>query len=151
MTQESAAANGEEDDAAWARTHQACFEAEPLVELRGPERIPVGFVLTLYALVPMDKAPGAERRDAAGALLSRLRHILESTLAEAGVKARVEVEAPGTAAVLRPENELKPEVALKARVVHDDDTFRAVTPDERQHLSAFEKRLTARGLRSGRW
>jgi hypothetical protein len=54
------------------------------------------------------------------------------------------------AAVLRPENEMKPEIALKARVVHEE-TFQAVTPDERQRMSAFEKRLAVRGLRSGHW
>ena len=35
----------ESDDAAWARTHRACFQVLPLVEMRGNAKMQVGFIL----------------------------------------------------------------------------------------------------------
>jgi len=55
------------------------------------------------------------------------------------------------AAVLRPENEMQPEVVLTARVFHQDDSFAAVTPEEREGMAPFEKKLVAVGLRAGHW
>jgi hypothetical protein len=56
-----------------------------------------------------------------------------------------------TAAVLRRETEMKPEVTLRARILHAGDAFEAVTRDERQALSVFEKKLVAMGLKAGHW
>ena len=141
----------ENDVAAWAKTHRACFKADPLIEMRGSERLQVGFTLDLYARLPMEKAPGAERREAGGALWKRLRTILESALAEAGMEARVDIEAMRSGAVLRPENEMQPEIALQARVFHGQGSAKAVTPAAREHMSALEKKLVAMGLKPGRW
>jgi hypothetical protein len=148
-TQDPSVSDGN-DIAGWARAHTACFHAQPLIEMRGSEKLPVGFTLDLYASVPMEKAPGEERREAAGEVRGRLRGILESALADQGGQPLLEIEPMRTAAVLRPENEMKPEITLRARIVHRE-TFETLTPEERQRMSAFEKKLAAMGLRSGRW
>jgi hypothetical protein len=145
--------SSDNDIAAWAKAHQASFEVAPLVEMRGSEKVSVGFTLDLYATLPMEKAPGGERREAAAALWERLKTILESALGGEGgepPQALVEIEPMRTAAVLRPENEMKPEITLRARVVHQE-TFQATTPQERERMSAFEKKLTAVGLKAGHW
>ena len=103
---------------------------------------------------PIDASQGRprppERREAGAALWEKLRSILESALAEGSGDARVDIEPMRAAAVLRPENEMQPEVALRARVVHPE-TFQAVTPGERDKIAAFEKKLVAMGLRAGHW
>ncbi|HEY6548318.1 MAG TPA: hypothetical protein VI589_10445 [Vicinamibacteria bacterium] len=138
------------DVAAWAKAHQACFEAEPIIEMKGSEKIAAGFTLSLYARLPMDVPVGEERRKAGAALWEQLRAILDRALEGEGVQARVEVEPPRTAAVLRPENEMQPEIALRARVRHSE-AFEPVTADERQRIAAFEKKISAMGLRAGHW
>src|SRR4029453_19038620 len=56
----------------WARRRRVSFEIQPLTELRGGEKLQVGFALSLYAEAPMDKAPGTERRAAAEKLKQEL-------------------------------------------------------------------------------
>jgi hypothetical protein len=136
------------DTAAWAKAQQACFETEPIVEMRGSEKVAVGFVLSLYARLPMDVPPGEARRTASAALWERLRRILDQALE--GGAAEVDVDPPKTAAVLRPENEMIPEVALRARVRHKE-AFQPLTAGEREGMAAFEKKLSALGLKAGHW
>ena len=139
------------DIAAWARTHHACFETTPLIEMRGSERVQVGFTVDCYALLPIDKAPGEERREAGIAMWKQLRTILDAAARQEVGQARLEIEPMRVAAVLRPENEMQPEVNLRARVFHADDYFAPVSPAERDRLSSFEKKLVAVGLRAGHW
>ena len=94
----------------------------------------------------MDIPPGEERRQASAALWERLRSVLDQALEGQSGDVQVEVDRPRTAAVLRPENEMQPEVALRARIRHKE-AFQAVTADERQRMSAFEKKISALGLR----
>jgi hypothetical protein len=141
----------EDDVVAWAKANRAAFEVAPLIEMHGSARIQVGFTIDLYARWPQDKAAGAERRDEAAAVWERLRSILESVVPKQESNARVEIEPMRGAAHLRPENEMEPEIALRARVVHGDDLWKAVTPEERQGMSAFEKKLVAQGLKAGHW
>jgi hypothetical protein len=110
----------------------------------------VGFVLNLYARLPMEIPPGEERRKAGAALWERLRGILDQALEGGGGEAQVEVDPPRTAAVLRPENKMEPEISLRARVRHKE-AFQPVTGDERERMSAFEKKISALGLRAGHW
>lgn len=139
------------DVAAWARTHQACFEVTPLLELVKGRRLQVGFTINLYALMPLEKPPGEERLQEAAKVWARLREIVESLVPKEGSRARVEVEAPRTAAFFRPENQLKPELALSARVFHGDEYFAEVTAQEKDRLSTVTKRLTEMGLKQGHW
>lgn len=141
----------ESDDAAWAREHQACFQVGPLVEMRGENKVQVGFTIDLYAGLPMDKAAGAERKEESARIWDRLRSIVESLMPAEPTGARVEIEPRRLAAYLRPENDMAPEIGLRARVFHGDDYFKAVTPDERSRLSAVEHTLAAKGLRAGHW
>ena len=142
----------ENEVATWAKAHHASFEMDPLIEMRGAERIQVGFSVALYADFPIDKELDKDRRDEALARWQRLRVILESILPPPESReARIELDPIRPAAVLRPANELKPEVVLTARVFHKDDSFAAVTPEERERLHAFEKKLVALGLRQGHW
>ncbi len=141
----------ESDDAAWARAHRACFQVAPLVEMREKQKIQVGFTVDLYAGLPMDKTPGTERTEESRSIWERLRAIVESLTPAEGSGVRVEIEPWRTAAYIRPENEMKPEVGLRARVFHGGDYFTATTVDERTRLSAAERKLVERGLRAGHW
>jgi hypothetical protein len=141
----------ESDDAAWARTHRACFQVLPLVEMRGNAKMQVGFTVDLYAALPVDKAAGPERIEESKRLWERLRTIVESLRPPEGSTARVEIEPPRTAAYLRQENEMEPEIGLRARVFHGDEYFKVATPDENKRMSAVEGRLKAMGLRADHW
>jgi hypothetical protein len=139
------------DVAAWARAHEACFELAPLLEMIKGRKLQVGFTVSLYARLPLDKGPGAERRADAAKVWERLREIAESLVPKEGSRARVEIEAPRTAAFFRPESQMKPEIALVARVFHGDSYLAEVTPDERDRFAAVAKRLTEMGLKQGHW
>jgi hypothetical protein len=136
--------------AEWAKAHEACFEAEPIIEMRGAEKVQAGFLLSLYARVPTELPPGAARREAGTALWERLHEVLKDALQGEEGNVVVDVEPPHTAAVLRPSNKMQPEIALRAQIRHKEG-FQPVTAEERQHLSVFEKKLVAAGLRSGHW
>ena len=139
------------DIATWARTHKACFEMSPLTEMRGSERIQVGYNVDFYALLPMDKAPGEERRDAGAQIWQQLKTILETATRDGSKQARMEIESQRVGAIMRQQNDLQPEINLRARVFHADEYFAAVTPEERDRLPVFEKKLMAIGLKPGRW
>ena len=93
--------------AEWAREHRVAYEIAPLLEMRGSEKLQIGFTLSLYAEAPMEKTPGAERRDAAGQLKDELLAFLERAFPADARVARTEMEPPRTL-VLRPENEISP-------------------------------------------
>ncbi len=139
------------DIAAWARAHKACFEITPLTEMRGSERMQVGFNVDFYALVPMDKPPGDERRHAGAEIWRQLKAILETATQEESKLARMEIEQQRVGEIMRQQNDLQPEVNLRARVFHADEYFTAVTAEERDRVSEFEKGLIALGLRASRW
>jgi hypothetical protein len=139
----------EADWVAWTREHRVAYELAPLQEARdGGDKIQSGFSLSLYAAAPMDKAAGAERQAAGRLLWEELRALAEAAIPAAERKGRVEQEPPHTA-LLRPENEFKPEVGLTWRIVHTDMT--PVTAEDREQLPGIEKRLAALGLKRGRW
>ncbi|HQZ16406.1 MAG TPA: hypothetical protein PLD86_05975 [Vicinamibacteria bacterium] len=140
----------ETDNETWARTHQACFELTPLVEMRGAQRIQVGFNVDLYARFPMDKERGEARTQAAVEIWTHLRTMLETAAQGGKGDARMEVEQMRPGAVMRQENKLEPEVNLRGRVFHAD-YFSAVTEEERARLPSFEERLRALGLRVKSW
>ena len=150
-SEEASVSESGSDVAAWARAHKASFEVTPLVESNAGKKVHVGFTLTLYAQIPMDKTPGGERTTAAGELWQRLREVVQTFTPKEGGRYRVDIEPPRSAAVLRPENELKPEIALNARIFHADATFAEVTPAERDQLGPVTKRLTEMGLKQGHW
>jgi hypothetical protein len=138
------------DWVAWTRERKVAYELAPLVEMRdGGEKAQTGFALTLYAAAPMDKASGDERQDAGRALLEELQALAEAAVPAAGRKTHVELDPPRTA-VLRPENEFKPEVALTLRIVHASAEEK-MSEDDREQLAGVEKRLAALGLKRGRW
>jgi hypothetical protein len=139
------------DVAAWARAHEACFELAPLVEMIKGRKLQVGFTISFYARLAMEMDAGTERRADAAKDWQVLREIAESLVPKEGSRARVEVEAPRAAAYFRPESQMKPEIALVARVFHGDDYSAEVTPGERDSLAAVAKRLTEIGLKQGHW
>jgi hypothetical protein len=139
------------DDAAWAREHGACFQVGPLIEMRGKEKMQIGFTLDLYAALPEYKAVGAERLEESKRIWARLRTFVDSLTPAKDGAVRVEIEPVRTAAYLRPENEMKPEIGLRARIFHGDEYFKGVTLDERKRLSDVERRLAGMGLRPGHW
>jgi hypothetical protein len=136
--------------AAWAKENKVAFQATPLVELRGHERVQVGFNLTLYGAIP-PKPAGDERRDAARKVKEELREFLEQAVANQETVARTEFQPSGMELVMRPENQLRPEVGVTLRIFHADEYMKSVTAEEKEGLSRFEKRLVALGLRQGHW
>jgi hypothetical protein len=136
--------------AAWAKENKVAYEISPLLELRGQERVQVGFGLTLYGALPPDDPPGT-RREASHRLKEEMRAFLEEEITPGDSAARTEWQASGTEIVMRPANELRPEVGVTLRIFHADEYLKAVTAGEREGLSRFEKQLTAKGLRQGHW
>ena len=53
--------------------------------------------------------------------------------------------------MLRPENELVPEVCLSWRIFHPQEYLTAVTDEDRESLAMCEKRLRELGLKRGHW
>lgn len=138
------------DWASWARERKVAFELAPLLEMRGGDKLQVGFTFSLYAAAPMDEEPGAARRGAGEALKQELLALAETALATEESVASTELDPPRTV-VLRPENELKPEVCLSWRIFHKDEYLKPVTAAEREGLSQFERRLHELGLKRGHW
>jgi hypothetical protein len=139
------------DDVSWARTHRACYDVAALTEVRGRKQVAVGFTVDLYAALPLDVPAGPERQAEAARIWQRLRTILESVVPADTGGARIEVEPRQAAAFLRRENQLQPEIGLRARVFHGADYFAAVTADERTRLSVLERALKEKGLQAGHW
>lgn len=139
------------DVAAWARDHRACFEIAPLLERVKGSRVQVGFTVSLYAQLPLEAAPGAERRTDAGRVLEGLREIVEILVETGSGKGRVEIESPRTAAFFRPENDMQPEIALTARVYHAEGYLTEVTSEERDAFGGAITRLGQMGLKRGHW
>jgi hypothetical protein len=141
-------ARTEADWVAWTREHRVAYELAPLLEMRGAEKVQSGFTLSLYAAAPMDKPAGAERQEAGRQLWDELRALAEAAVPAEERKGRVDVDPPRTA-LLRPENEFKPEVGLTWRILNAD--LAPVTEQDRERIPEVEKRLAALGLKRGRW
>ncbi|HEY7411900.1 MAG TPA: hypothetical protein VII13_14230 [Vicinamibacteria bacterium] len=144
-------ARTEAEWAAWARQHRVAFEVAPIVEARRDERMQVGFTLQLYAALPMDKPRGEQREDAVRRLREDMVAFMRAAVPSDKVVASVEMERPRKAAVLRPENQLQPEISLTWRILHADEFWKPVTTGEREGLARVEKRLVTLGLRQGHW
>ena len=141
----------ETDNEAWAQAHHACFELTPLVEMRGSERIQVGFNVDLYARFPMDKERGDARTHAAVQIWTQLRTLPAAAASGGKGDFRMEVDQMRPGAIMRQENKLEPEVNLRGRVFHAEHYFSAVTEEERARLPSFEERLRTLGLRVKTW
>jgi len=133
------------DLAEWARSHEACFEVEPLRELVKGKVVQVGFTLNLYARLTLDEQTRSERWVQAAEIRAALHQIVESLAAPPESRARVEIQPPRSAVFVPPETG-QPEVALSAHIVHDLDYFEEATESEEQRLHAVTRRLTQMGL-----
>jgi hypothetical protein len=136
---------------AWAEKNRAAWEILPLVEMACGERRQLGYELNLYARIPTEIPPSAERRQKVAETWDRLREIAESLSGLGRGGEQIEVEPFDAGGRLRPENRFEPEVLLKARVVHPADYLAPVGADEREHLQPLEERLRDLGLRPGHW
>jgi len=135
----------------WAQQSKAAWEVTPLVEMERGSQVQVGFELSLFARVPTDFPPGADRQAAAEALWDRMREIAESLVALAGTDARLEVDPYEAAARLRPETQFAPEILLSARLFHGSDLLAPMKPGERERLRPLEDRLHELGLKARSW
>ena len=131
----------------WTRAHRAAYEVAPLVELQGGVQMQVGFTLSLYVEAPAESAEGSEAYEK---LEHEMEALAEDALATEERVAETEPD-PERTVVVRPENELKPEVCLSWRIFHKDEYLKPVTAAEREGLSQFEKRLHELGLKRGHW
>lgn len=134
----------------WARAHRVSYEIAPLVEMRGGDKLQVGFTVSLYAEAPQELAPGAEDSAASEKLKQELARCAADALANEERVARTEPDPEG-GVMLRPENELKPEVCLSWRIFHKDEYLKPVTDADRESLALCEKRLRELGLKRGHW
>jgi len=135
----------------WARQHRACYEVTPLVEMSHGQKVQVGFRVTLLAALPTDVPPGAERDERAREVILALRELAQSLAPREDGPARVELDPPRAAALLRPENEMKPELSQTFQVFHKEGYFTAVTEAERGGIGQLDAWFSERGLRKGHW
>jgi hypothetical protein len=138
------------DVARWAGDHGACFEVEPLIELLRGRRVQVGFIVRLYARLPLEERSPAERRAEAAEIQARLREMLQSIAPPEGSSARLEIEPSRTGVSLAPEGGLQPEVGVSARVFHGEDYSAEVTEGEEKRVHAATRRLAEMGLKERR-
>ena len=129
----------------WARAHKACFDVQPLIEMHKGEKVQVGFELRLYAQMP-PRGQGVDERGAR--ILGTLREMLQSVVGPDHPVARLEIAWPSAARV-RPETGMTPEVELLARIVRRSGTFEPVPQDARQNLAFLEEGLIALGMKRG--
>jgi hypothetical protein len=139
----------ESEVAAWAQAHGAGFEVAPLIEMVRGRRAQIGYTIRLFALLPMDARPQAERWAEASKIRTRLVGILQTLAPPPGGTGRLEIEPPRTAATLDPARELEPEIAVVGRVFHGHDYFAEVTEAERTKVYEGVKRLAALGIPEG--
>jgi hypothetical protein len=140
------------DVAAWARTHRARFELEPLVELIDGRQVQVGLTVFLYARLPMGEKEGSKRRARAEEILVGLRDVVQKLKPGGDSPARMQIQPFRQAAVLSPQGGMEPEVAVEARFFHAGDYAKEVTREEKDKLlSGIRHGLTAAGLREGQW
>ena len=135
----------------WARQVKAAWELRPLIDQQKGQRIQVGFELELYARVPTEVPPGAERQAGAERLWDQLREIAELLLPLAGADCRLEVDPYEAAARLRPETQFAPEMLLTARLFHGSDLRIPAKEGDRERLKPLEDRLHDLGLKSRSW
>ena len=130
----------------WAAAHGASFEVVPLIEVLRGRQVQVGFTIGLYARLPLDERPRAERWAEAEEIQAKLREMLQSLAPPEGSPARLELEPSRKAAFLDAEGGRQPEVAVRARVFHGKDYSAEVTEDEEQRVHAATRRLAEMGL-----
>lgn len=135
----------------WAQQSKAAWEITPLVQMERGRQVQVGFELSLFARVPTDLPPGADRQAADEALWDRMREIAESLVVLAGTDARLEVDPYEAATRLRPETQFAPETLLSARLFHGSDLLAPMEAGEREHLKPLEDRLHELGLKPRSW
>jgi len=135
----------------WAQQAKAAWEVTPLIEMERGTQVQVGFELNLFARVPTDVPPDADREASVESLWDRMREIAESLLPLAGTDARLEVDPFEAAARLRPETQFAPEILLSARLFHGSNLLDPVKPGDRERLKPLEDRLHELGLKHGSW
>ncbi len=118
------------DVAAWARDYGAGFEVSPWWRSSGDARYRVGFTISLFAHLPLEKGPGPERRTEAAEIREHLREIVQSLAPPEGGRARLEIDGSRPAVSFAPEGGMQPEIGLHARVFHGDDYFAEATAGE---------------------
>src|SRR5262249_49445902 len=109
----------------------------------------VGFTVRLFARLPMDQRPLAERWEEATQVRMKLRELLQSLAPAEGAGGRLEIEPLRTEAVLASGGG-EPEVSGSAQAFHGEDYFREVTKDEEKRVFAGARRLQEMGLHEGR-
>ena len=135
----------------WAQQAKAAWEVTPLIALEKGVQVQVGFELTLFARMPSDLPPGAERQAAVENLWDRMREIAESLVPLAGSDARIEVDPYEAADRLRPETQFAPEILLSARLFHGSNLLEPIEAGDRERLKPLEERLHELGLKARSW
>jgi uncharacterized protein YecE (DUF72 family) len=135
----------------WSRTHKACWEVGPLVDLHEGRKVQVGFEFSIFAQFPATVTSSDERMVAFPKLRAQLEELAAAVFPAEGPVARFEVAPIETAVRLRSEAEFAPEMLLTVRVFHKQEYFQAVDASARQRLAPLEDRLKAHGLKARAW
>jgi hypothetical protein len=135
----------------WTRTHQVCYNVQPLEEMHGGELVQVGFEVELAARLPSATEGIESRRRATRAVLNTLAELAERVFPAEGDIARSELAPVRAVAQLRRDTGRQPEVRRTVRIYRKQDSFRSVAEGDRQRLGPFERRLQELGAKRGAW
>jgi len=134
----------------WIQDHRVCWERASRLELRGHQRIQVGFDVTLFARHEQTHtdAPGCtecyrqyqQLREIAGLVLPKGIHPTQCAFS-----------AFDASHHLRPETRWAPEVQLTIEITHRTDTFGDVDDDERRCGAEIQEALRRLGVRPRVW
>jgi hypothetical protein len=134
------------DVAAWAKEHGANYEVEPLIELVQGKQVQVGLVVNLYARLPMDDRPKAERWLDEALVRGKLHDVLQSLAPPPGGRGRLEVQPDRPVAYIS--TAMVPEIAVTAHVFHGHDYFAPVTEGEKAKVYDAVRRLAQMGIQA---
>lgn len=135
----------------WSRTHRACWEVDPLVELADGRKVQVGFAFNIFAQFPPSVTSSDERQQEFPKLRAKLEELAAAVFPAEGAVARFEIAPIETAVRLRSEAEFAPEMLVTVRVFHKQEYFQPVGQGDRQRLAPLEERLKAHGLKAKAW
>jgi hypothetical protein len=131
------------------REHQVCWEVAPINEMRGHDRIQVGYELRLFAR-------HAARNTSPGSMAARTLHEKMSAVAAFVAPSecrpsRCEIAPFDASFHMRPESQWQPEVQLTVRIIHEEGYLRAIDACETRCAREIAARLHGLGAQEKAW
>jgi hypothetical protein len=139
----------EVDVAGWSRARAVVYELGSLMEMVDGKQVQVGFTISLYARLPLEKPSGPARQAETVEIRERLREIVDSLAPPEGSRAAVDFEGP-RAAVVFESGRADPEIVVTARVFHRADYFTEASLEEEIRFRRVTARLAEMGVEKRR-